>query len=355
MSHKYSLAEMHKLKRHLQSKIRISELTRKNYLAKFNTVARHSLDDFCRFAKDRNLSKTSFYAYKAAYQYGMVAQLGKMLGEYNTCKRAGDHHGAEECRAAAEACCKALKNLNPDYAIRHINDPAEHASQYPGESTGSKSKKKNSKRNSLSGLPVGWQDQIHKHVAPKYKSSVLALTVTGCRPEELRKGLRFFLSEDELIGVRIDGAKVTETKGQRIRKLYFDPEINELNRVIKKILDVHGPITIKLPESNPDNPDPPKTVNAFGRAVKYAASKAGPKFSGVSPYTFRHQKTSDLKKEGLSKEQRAAFLGHRSTRTQQQYGFAQQGRGASGIRRIEISKPIRNGVEPLYSRAPVRP
>lgn len=346
MSFNYSMAEMQQFREKLLSSIRISESTRKFYLAKFRTVARHSIDDLRRYAEERKLSKTTYYSYKAAYQYGMVEQLGKMLRDHDKYKLAGDHLGAEECRAAAEACCQALEKLNPDYAIRHIKNPAKHPSQYPGESTGSRSKKKNSKRNSLAGLPVGWQDHIHQHVSPKYKSSVLALTVSGCRPEELRKGVRFFISEDELIGVRIDGAKVSETKGQQIRILYFDPDINELNKVIKTFLDEHGPMTIKLPESNPDKPEPAKTVNAFTRAVKYAAGKAGPKFSKVSPYTFRHQKAADLKKEGHSEEKRAAFLGHRSTRTQQQYGFAQQGRGATGIRRVEVPNRIRNGVEP---------
>ena len=355
MSLNSSLSDMRNFKDHLQSRIRISESTRKNYLAKFSTIARHSLDDFCRFAKDRNLSKTSYYAYKAAYQYGMVEQLEKLLKEHDACINIEDHIGVEECRAAAEVCCQALEKLNPDYAIRHIHNPVKHVSQYPGKSTGSKSKKINSKRYSLAGLPVGWQDQIYKHVSGKYKSSVLALTVTGCRPEELRKGINFFLSEDGLIGVRINGAKVTGTKGQHVRILYFDPQISELNRAIKKILDDHGSITIKLPESNPDNPEPSKVVNAFTRAVKYAAGKAGHGFHRVSPYTFRHQKTSDLKKEGHSEEKRAAFLGHRSTRTQQQYGFAQQGRGATGIKRVEVPNRIRNGVEPSNLKVTARP
>lgn len=344
MSPNISLSEMRRLKNHVLGKIRISERTCEDYLAKFNSVARHSLDDLNRYAQDRNLSKTSYYTYKAAYQYGMALQLDEQLKAYNNYSKAKDRQAAKESRAAAAACYQALASMNPDYGIRHILNPEKHASQFPGQSTGSKAKKTNSKRNSLTGLPVGWQHLIYGKVAPKYKSAVLALTVTGCRPEELRKGVRFFLSEDGLIGVKIDGAKVSETKGQWIRLLFFDPEINALNKVIKKILDQHGALEIKLPAN--DNQDPRQAVNAFTKAVNYAARKAGPKFSKVSPYTFRHQKTADLKKEGHSQEKRAAFLGHRSTRTQQHYGFAQQGRGATGIVRVEVPHRIRNGVEP---------
>ncbi|MCP3944995.1 MAG: site-specific integrase [Desulfobacteraceae bacterium] len=347
MSQNYTLSEMRNIKNLMLGKIRISEQTRKDYLGKFDSVSRYAINDFNRYAMDKNLSKTSYYTYKAAYQYGMVVQLDKLLKAYNDSSKQKDKLSAKECWAAARECCRIIEEMNPDYAIQHIHNPEKHASRFPGRSTGKKIKKTNSKRRSLAGLPIDWQDQIFKNVSAKYKTSVLALTVTGCRPEELRKGIDFFMSEDGLLGVKIDGAKVSETKGQKVRVLYFDPKISVLNQAIKKIVDDHGPITIKL---SSNNSDPTKTVNAFTRAVKYAASKAGSKFLKVSPYTFRHQKTSDLKKEGHSEEEVAAFLGHRSTRTQQQYGFVQQGRGASGIKRVEVPNQIRNGVKPSRSK-----
>tara|TARA_B100000614_G_scaffold240978_1_gene241774 strand:- start:415 stop:1497 length:1083 start_codon:yes stop_codon:yes gene_type:complete len=333
MSPTFSLTEMRQLKNSLMGKIRISEQTRKDYMRKFSSIAMQGIDDFKGYVERRDLKPGSYYTYKAAYQFGLVQQLSKLLKDYDTSSKAKDRQSAKECRDAAKECCRILIDLNPDYGLKHYKNPKQHPTKFPGKAS---KKKTNSKRKSIAGLPADWQDIIYQNVAAKYKNAVLGLMLTGCRPEELRKGINIFMSEQGLIGVKIDGAKVSSTKGHRYRILYFDPDANPLNKAFKQILTMQGSIKIRLPERNPENPDSARTVNAFTRAVKYTAGKAGRKFAKVSPYTFRHQKSADLKKEGHSKEMVAAFLGHRSTRTQQQYGSVQQGRGGTGISRVEV-------------------
>ncbi|MGM0532095.1 MAG: site-specific integrase [Bacteroidota bacterium] len=96
-----------------------------------------------------------------------------------------------------------------------------------------------------------------------------------------------------------------------------------------------------------DKESPKKITDRLFRAIRYACQKAGQKFNEVSPYSFRHQVASDLKKEGHDQEKIAAFLGHRTVRMQQNYGFRGQGKGSTGIVKVDASHDIKPAAEPL--------
>jgi hypothetical protein len=85
--------------------------------------------------------------------------------------------------------------------------------------------KRKSKRTSLKGLPHNWLELICSHnLDSKYRRALLVMCLTGCRPAELVKGVTISLSEDSennnsILKFEIHGVKVSETKGQPIRRI----------------------------------------------------------------------------------------------------------------------------------------
>jgi len=343
---KLTVSDMRKLKNTLLDSIQISNQSKADYMKKFSRVADYSMYDLLKYIKDKKLSKTSYYTYKAAYQYGMALKLKEMLKEYNRHSRIGDKEEATEYRLAAIECSRSLLACGCDYQHEHFFKARQYPSKFPGPSTGPKAKKTNSKRRSLKGLPDAWQHAIYSNVYDKYKDAVLALMLTGCRPDELRKGIKLSM-EDNLIKAVIQGSKVSGTKGHDERTLYFDPDCNAVTKAFQNILVNHKEANVmNIDLGDNDQANTKNVTIRFARAIQFAAQKAGNNFKGVAPYSFRHQIASNLKKEGHDQEKIAAFLGHRTTRMQQHYGFQGQGKGSTGIIKVVATYDIKPAAEP---------
>jgi integrase len=203
------------------------------------------------------------------------------------------------------------------------------------------------KRDGLSSLPRDWRQRLW-HRVPKravYRDAIAVLSVAGVRPIEVTNGVAVRLAEDgRTLIFRINGAKVTETKGQPIRVIRSActrPEADHLRALCAK---ANGTVTIR-PACSPER---------LCDSVSHYGAKTFPRHTyKVSPYSFRHQLAADLKTEEADREWIAAVLGHASTRTASGYGWKGRGRGhvqpsaGSGVVGVTVSRHIVLANRPL--------
>lgn len=203
------------------------------------------------------------------------------------------------------------------------------------------------KRDGLSSLPRDWRQRLW-HRVPKravYRDAIAVLSVAGVRPIELTNGVAVRLAGDgRTLILRINGAKVTDTKGQPIRVIRSActrPEADHLRSLCAK---AKGSVMIR-PSCSPER---------LYDSVSHYGAKTFPRHKyQVAPYSYRHQVAADLKTEGADREWIAAVLGHASTRTASWYGWKGRGRGSvqpsagSGVVGVTVSRQIVLANRPL--------
>jgi len=282
------------------------------------------------YFKDRNLKKTTYYKYKSAYQYGASLLIRSLLKEADRLEKA-DKYKAKIYREEALRLGEELKSLSPDYEKKHrLNPPAPSNQPKPY-----KKDKISGKRKALRGLPTNWVGQLIDELPIQHQEAALVMIATGCRPEELARGITLEAKEDSLI-VTIYGAKYKkDLQGQEVRKITLNPGYYPqlYNRAYEE------PVLIWIEKER------------FRKAIRRAGEKLG--FKGVSPYSLRHQFAANLKRESGGKwthEDLAKALGHITDRCQQYYGHPNQSKGdGSGILAVAASEPVRQnrGTPPL--------
>lgn len=163
---------------------------------------------------------------------------------------------------------------------------------------------------------------------------VSVLAATGVRPAELLKGVELSLVNGR-ISARIQGAKVKEADGARVatghvwRQIELRPDTPESQYLMSRLRELGGAYTVGA-DFAPRAADRPRELRRLIARVGHEA--LGPKVS-LSPYDFRHAVSARAKAaDDLSTEEIAMLLGQRSTRTQKNYGTAQQ----SGGRRSSV-------------------
>lgn len=192
----------------------------------------------------------------------------------------------------------------------------------------SASKKKT--MNSVSTIKAVFEDLKTKpDLFDKYGMALAISSLTGCRPSELMKGISLEL-EGQQMHISISGAKVGKDRGQDERKISFnmkDFKSNEpMNYILSKFLPGNNSYEYQL-----DRKD-------YNSLRQYLHNN----HRGFSLYTLRHRVASDLKKEGFDPVNLAAFLGHRTTRSQENYGYAKSGKGGPGVAGVECSNQIKD-------------
>lgn len=162
----------------------------------------------------------------------------------------------------------------------------------------------------------------------RYGMIMAISSLTGCRPAELQKGIDIEVSDGKM-HIGISGAKVGENRGQEARKLTFKLSDFQSNEAADYILSELKPGSkfLKYQCSKKD-------YNSL-RQYLYV------NHNGFSLYTVRHRVASQLKKEGLSEVHIAAFLGHRTTRSQEHYGYAKSASKGLAVAEVECSNDIR--------------
>lgn len=167
---------------------------------------------------------------------------------------------------------------------------------------------------------------------PSYRLAVLAQAATGCRPDELTRGVKLEIVGGELVA-EIQGSKVTAKAGQPWRRLAWsvDSESPLVRMLVGEVLA--GAAVAKIEDAK-----------TYSGAVRAAGARAWPKRkASLAPYCFRHKMASDMKASGAEDSDISAALGHCVDVARSYYGQWQQGRASGGVapKRVEASRPVR--------------
>lgn len=247
--------------------------------------------------------RRSFNFYRAAFVHAAVENLR------NAVRRLGDRvnppsaMGAEQLMTRVERSMEILRDYPPgsrDLPSRWKRPAARRAAK--------------SKNVGMSKLRAAWQLVLVSAFAddPEYREAVMVTALTGCRPAELQKGVQVRLTPRGTLLFGIMGAKVTEYSGQKLRMLEIRINNDVARDLAQAVIDkgIDGRLLVRID-------DPRK----FCDAVRTASRRVFPGLRYVvSPYTFRHAVSADLKKQGFSVETIARWLGHQSGISQRGYG-----------------------------------
>lgn len=180
--------------------------------------------------------------------------------------------------------------------------------------------KNNSKRKTLRKLK-SIEDIINglsEKQQKKFTDQLLVYSLFGLRPAELKKGIELkavYENDNYFIEAKIWGAKVNKNAGQEERTCKTNIDFNNTlyKQFFLKILkqNVSGK-KFEIVQSQRDYKALTQTLNR-----KYS--------NDVSLYSFRHKLASDLKKSKIDDDTIAKFLGHRTDKSQTNYGTHQQG------------------------------
>lgn len=180
-------------------------------------------------------------------------------------------------------------------------------------------KPRHSKRKDMKGLPDDWRERMVNR-SHKYRHAVLVNAVTGCRPDELVKGVRLSIIGAELVA-EISGSKVTEKSGQPWRRLSWpvDSDSPLIALLVAEVRNGLGVVTID-------------DAKRYSGAVRAAAEREwSRRKTKMSPYCFRHAAASDMKANGLEDALISQALGHCADVARSYYGQSQQGRAGNGV------------------------
>ncbi|MFO7802985.1 MAG: integrase [Desulfovermiculus sp.] len=275
------------------------------------------------YFEDHPRSRSTWYKYKAAYQYGVANTIQMSLREADKLEKI-DAEMAKGFRQEALRLAVELQELAPDYHKRH-RLLAGHGNEKPRPY---KKSKVQGKRNSLRGLPHNWQHQIIQNLPHKHQLPALVMALTGCRPVELSKGV-LIEALNEGIVFTVQGGKFKEGyQGQEKRVITLQPD--KAPALYEHALTGHFVVSIN-------------NVETFRKAYRRTAQKLG--FKRVSPYCLRHQFSANIKAElgeKWTREDLAKALGHFTDRCQQNYGHPLQSRGGSGLLSVEATSEIKS-------------
>lgn len=263
--------------------------------------------DLAAYCRARNLASSTFYCLKAAALKYLALEGLKHVYAAASAQKGADILEQQLNRSFATKFADYLQQLKTIPPYRQPS-PVPKASQ----------------RKALKGLPPDWRERLANVLPKRWVPFFQVLAATGCRPEELSKGVTI-QPRQATITVRISGAKVDEQKGQAWREIE---------------LAADSLFASELPEGrvHMNNADYP----AFRKAFNRAARQLWPRRAKVpAPYALRHQFAADAKAVGVSYETLAKALGHSVTRTQQLYGHSKQGSGRVRILDAQAARPIK--------------
>lgn len=296
----------------------------------------------------------SHYRYRAALKWYFQMHAGQLL---NWFEEMGPHARPDDYPALAtmlNVSLEVLQLLDGGTDSIQENLAAGLSTEFtPTEAA-------TSKREGLDELPDDWRELMLEAVAhrPEHWIPLMILRLTGIRPRELHEGIGLaYFANDDLIIIRINGAKCTEDNGQPERELHFElANHQELSRLMHLL-----------------NVSPGKEINfhfpkrGLSNLIARLNRQLFPDVTiPVSPISFRHQFASDLKIAGRGRYEIATAMGHRSVRTQSGYGLRKSGhRGGVLPAKVVATHPIRSdshivsgpldGAEPVRLKGPCGP
>jgi integrase len=196
-----------------------------------------------------------------------------------------------------------------------------------------------SKQKDVAKLPRDWREKIvaetlRSNAGNDFKAAVAVLHATGCRPEEIAQGVQLAMVGGQL-AIRIKGAKVSTTRGMPWRILTIDPKLNEATAHLASLCG-----NAQRAASVSFNKDSLRVM------VSRVAKRVYPRMkTSISPYTFRHAMSADLKScDALTDEERSRVMGHLSTESLSSYGRRRRGGGGrSPVVSVKTPREPRGG------------
>lgn len=250
--------------------------------------------------------KASYEFRRAAVVHTARAEIKSALTDLDRARRGGNVTQAAAAYNRVRGALDTLRQYPPSTGNREQDLQRHSAYRGPSQADPDRS---NGKRSSLSDLPADWRDRVQSQVRGHDKPAVAVMSLSGCRPSEVR-GIKV-RQNDENITLSIRGAKVDADRGVKTRTISiekFELDQSQAGRDLQGWLGNREVRTIAFQGS----------TESFRERVSRASDRAG--LEQVSAYTFRHAEARELKNSGQDKEEIANRLGHRSARSQSVYG-----------------------------------
>jgi len=226
------------------------------------------------------------------------------LRDLDKAKRAGSLDKAADAYARVKTGLQTLRDYPPSSGDRQTD--MQRKSAFSGPRSGGASK-----RYSLDNLPAGWRDSVQREAAKGDRPALGVMALTGCRPAEVR-GMR--VTQDKAAGTvtfSIHGAKVDDARGVELREITLQKDELQRTQTGRDVAEWLGNRDVRTVTHSGD-------TSNFCNRISAACDRAA--LPAASAYSYRHQTARDLKTSGLEKSEIADRLGHRSARSQADYG-----------------------------------
>lgn len=238
----------------------------------------------------------------------------------------------------------ALKEKNWDEAEKITNDLSFSALLTLSNMTAADYRKdwtpiakRKSKKASLIRLDIEWREQLARALPDgHFTIPALAQLLTGARPAEIVRGIKFIRIGDRL-RVRIRSVKVTDEAGQPWR--CFDVADHYIKYVLLEFMDNQANPNILFARV--------KNGNSLTTHIRSVGRKLWPKRKeAITCYSARHAMAADCKvaiKNGADPDLASQVLGHCVDKTQTYYGSLLQAGGISMVpTNVRVSRPVKN-------------
>jgi integrase len=179
-----------------------------------------------------------------------------------------------------------------------------------------------SKSRSLHKVPSDWRERVAEAMPERHRLFWLLQCATGCRPQELARGISVQLRPLGLITMTIAGAKLSKRAGQPHRTILLSIKEVGVVQMLARELVARPDVVLVLPCK----------VDTYRKAVSRCCRKVFPTADVnklLSAYSARHQRKADWKVAGMNRIDLAKSLGHRTTRSSTYYGANVRGRTGS--------------------------
>ena len=290
--------------------------------------------------------RESFKAYRAAICWHLRRELREQLKAQDRLQREGNR--GEVWRDAVAEVKRLLDvYISVNATTRHDAPEADGLHALPGLS------KKHALTKIARKYPA-WRSIILEACAGSpYEDAIRLMSLVGCRPEEVARGISVSMDATGRAWALIKGAKVTDKAGQAWRNIPFD--LSKMRNACGVALEMEGKYLIQV-----------KSKDGLRNYLQRLSKKTLPKVPAVTAYVFRHALAGELRDGGASAEEIAAVLGHRVSDTQKAYG--PRGRGSRGkrspaataldVKAVAVAKPVRpldrSGLSTVAGRKPQR-
>lgn len=252
-------------------------------------------------------TRASFDKHRTSFRFGLVEEIKALRREADKAIRKKEY---KEARAILLDAFKMAVKFEDEFLSenRIVFDDLKGVQGFKRVSF---SKKKGLKK-AASSEDIIKSFRTNNKTSEKYELPFSIISTFGIRPGELQKGVRLIYKEGYIYAA-VEGIKMGKSKGQE--KRVIGSEFRNGNICDQILVDAikNGGGDIIVSQSKKDYDALRRYLNRHHK--------------GTSLYTSRHRVASDLKANGMSKKQIAEFLGHRTTDSQQYYGYARSGRG----------------------------